>query len=70
MEFKNMFQPGKIGAMELKNRIALAPMVRNWATGDGMVTERVINHYAAVAAGGVGMIMLGAAYIEPLGRDF
>jgi 2,4-dienoyl-CoA reductase-like NADH-dependent reductase (Old Yellow Enzyme family) len=54
VEFKKMFEAGKIGTMTLKNRIALAPMVRNWATEEGLVTERLLNHYRTVAAGGGG----------------
>ena len=45
-------------------------MVRNWATNDGLVTERLLNNYAAIAAGGVGMIMLEACYVQPIGRGF
>ena len=70
MEFKKMFEAGEIGGMRLKNRIALAPMVRNWATQDGLVTERLLNHYTAIAGGGVGMIILEACYIHPLGKGF
>jgi len=70
MEFKKIFEPGEIGAMKLKNRIALAPMVRNWATPDGLVTERLLNHYTAIGGGGVGLIILEACYIHPLGRGF
>lgn len=70
MEFKKMFEPGQIGAMELKNRIALASMVRNWATQEGFVTERLINNFTAIAAGGVGMITLEACYVDPLGKGF
>ncbi len=70
MEFKKMFEPGKIGSMRLKNRIVCASMVRNWATGDGLVTERLVNGYGAIAAGGVGMIILGASYVNPIGRGF
>ena len=70
MEFREMFEPGEIGVMRLKNRIALAPMVRNWATQDGFVTERLLNHYTAIAGGGVGMIILEACYIHPLGKGF
>lgn len=70
MEFKKMFEPGKIGAMTLKNRIAVAPMVRNWATEEGLVTERLVHHYRTVAAGGVGMIILGASYVDPIGKGF
>ncbi len=70
MQFKKMFEPAEIGRMRVKNRIALAPMVRNWATTDGLVTERLLDHYAAIAAGGVGMIMLEACYVQPIGRGF
>ena len=70
MQFKKMFEPAEIGRMKVKNRIALAPMVRNWATTDGLVTERLLDHYAAIAAGGVGMIMLEACYVQPIGRGF
>jgi len=58
MEFKKMFESGEIGTMKLKNRIALAPMVRNWATQEGFVTERLLNNFTAIAAGGVGMTIL------------
>ena len=40
MEFKKMLEAGEIGGMRLKNRIALAPMVRNWATQDGLVKNQ------------------------------
>jgi 2,4-dienoyl-CoA reductase-like NADH-dependent reductase (Old Yellow Enzyme family)/thioredoxin reductase len=70
MEFKKMFEPGQIGSMRLKNRIVCPSMVRNWATEDGFVTERLVNGYATVAAGGVGMIILGASYVDPIGKGF
>ncbi len=70
MEFRKIFQGGRIGAMELKNRVVLAPMVRNWADEAGMVTQRMIEHYAAIAAGGMGMLLLEACFIEPIGRGF
>ena len=70
MEFKKMFEPGEIGGMKVKNRIALAPMVRNWATEDGLVTERLLDHYAVIAAGGAGLIILEACYVQPIGRGF
>ncbi len=70
MEFKKMSEPGQIGSLKTKNRIVCASMVRNWATDDGLVTERLINNYTAIAAGGVGMIILGACYVEPLGKGF
>jgi 2,4-dienoyl-CoA reductase-like NADH-dependent reductase (Old Yellow Enzyme family)/thioredoxin reductase len=70
MEFRKMLEPGQIGSMRLKNRIVCASMVRNWATEDGLVTERLVNGYATIAAGGVGMIILGTSYVDPIGRGF
>ena len=70
MEFKKMFELGEIGSMKVKNRIVCASMVRNWATEDGLVTERLLNNYTAIAAGGVGMIILGACYVNPIGKGF
>ena len=36
--FKNLFSPGKIGEMEVKNRLILAPMYVGSADADGFVT--------------------------------
>jgi 2,4-dienoyl-CoA reductase-like NADH-dependent reductase (Old Yellow Enzyme family)/NADH dehydrogenase FAD-containing subunit len=70
MTFKRMFEPGQIGTMELKNRLVCPPMVRNWATEDGEITDRLITHYAAIAAGGTGMIIVEASYTHPTGKGF
>ncbi|MFC1857552.1 FAD-dependent oxidoreductase [Thermodesulfobacteriota bacterium] len=70
MAFEKMFEPGRIGSMEVKNRIVCPPMVRNWCTDEGLVTDRLINNYAAVAAGGVGMIVVEAAFTHMIGRGF
>ncbi len=55
-----IFSPGKIGNLDLKNRI-----VRS-ATGecsavDGEVTDKYINVFTALAGGGAGMIISGSA---------
>lgn len=70
MVFKKMFDPGQIGTMAVKNRIVCPPMVRNWATVDGLATDRLINNYAAIAAGGVGMIVVEASFTHPIGKGF
>ena len=38
-QFKRLFEPVRIGQMELKNRIVMLPMENNYATEDGSVTE-------------------------------
>jgi 2,4-dienoyl-CoA reductase-like NADH-dependent reductase (Old Yellow Enzyme family)/thioredoxin reductase len=68
--FPELFKPGSIGKMELKNRIVMPPMVRNWATADGAITDRLLEHFAEVARGGVGFIIIEASYIEPRGKGF
>lgn len=71
MAFQKMFEAGYIGKMGLKNRIVLAPMVRNWATEEGAVTDRLISNYVAIAEGGVGMMIVEASYVShPVGKGF
>ncbi|MFH1003615.1 MAG: FAD-dependent oxidoreductase, partial [Chloroflexota bacterium] len=55
-----LFEPGKIGAMELKNRLIMAPMMSNQAH-DGYISDEQIAYYAERAKGGVGMVTCGAA---------
>ena len=51
--YPNLFKPIKIGTMEVKNRLFLAPM--GTAFGEHLVhkpTDRMAAYYAARAAGG------------------
>jgi len=34
-----LFTPIKIGSMEVKNRIVMAPMTTNWAPDDGAISQ-------------------------------
>ena len=63
-----LFSPLTIGPLELKNRIAMAPMATHYADETGAVTERLKNYYAERARGGAGLIILESGYIHPLGR--
>lgn len=63
-----VFEPFKIGTMELKNRIVMPPMGTNFAAEDGSVTERLKNYYVERAKGGVGLIIVEGAYVEPRGK--
>lgn len=66
--FAHLLSPGNIGTMKLKNRIVMSPMVRNFATTDGVITQSLIDHYAARAKGGAGLIIVEASYVQPSGR--
>ncbi|MFH1031877.1 MAG: FAD-dependent oxidoreductase [Chloroflexota bacterium] len=61
-EFKRLFEPGKIGKLELKNRILFAPMVTRYISNDGGVTDRLLAYYVERAQGGAGAIVTEAAY--------
>jgi 2,4-dienoyl-CoA reductase-like NADH-dependent reductase (Old Yellow Enzyme family)/thioredoxin reductase len=67
-QFKYLFTPIKVGTLTLKNRIVMPPMERNYATGDGHVTDRYLAHYEECAKGGVGLAVVEATYIDPAGR--
>ena len=56
---KHLFSPIKIGTMEVKNRIAMAPMGTGLGAPDGTLTEPIIDYYEARAKGGVGLIITG-----------
>lgn len=54
--FKKLFEPIKIGSIEISNRIAMAPMVTSYSDR-GSVSEQQLAYYAARAKGGVGLII-------------
>jgi len=62
--FEKLFNPGKIGEMEVKNRFILAPMFVCSADLDGFVTQRTIDYYAERARGGVGLAIVEYSYID------
>ncbi len=61
--FQNLLSPGRIGALELRNRIVMTPMGSNLAQEDGHVGERITRYYEARAQGGVGLVIVGVGAI-------
>lgn len=71
MECKNAaFQPGRIGKLELKNRLIVPAMVTNTCTADGLPTERFIQYHEEKAKGGWGMIITEDYAITPYAGGF
>jgi 2,4-dienoyl-CoA reductase-like NADH-dependent reductase (Old Yellow Enzyme family)/thioredoxin reductase len=69
MTFAKLFEPGRIGTMELKNRLIMPPMEPNFGSATGEVTDRMVNYYAARAKGGVGLIVTHIACVDyPVGK--
>ena len=60
MEYGNLFRPIKIGPIEIKNRIGMAPMNLFFSNPDGSASEQQMAYYAARAKGGVGLIVTEA----------
>lgn len=57
-QLKSLFQPIKVGEIELKNRLVMAAMtLGDWRGSEGQITERIKNFYAERAKGGVGFII-------------
>jgi 2,4-dienoyl-CoA reductase-like NADH-dependent reductase (Old Yellow Enzyme family) len=53
-----LFDPIKIGHLEIKNRIAFAPTGMGTAGPNGSITDQTICHYSARAKGGAGLIII------------
>jgi len=66
--FKKLFTPIKIGSMELKNRIAMAPMTTDYANPDETPSDRQIAYYSERAKGGAGLIGLEVVTVDPKHR--
>ena len=57
MEYSKLFSPIKIGNVEIKNRICMAPMLMDFGQFDGRTTEQLMNYYEERAKGGTGLIV-------------
>ncbi|WP_038048653.1 NADH:flavin oxidoreductase/NADH oxidase [Thermus caliditerrae] len=63
-----LFSPLGLRNVRLKNRLVLSPMCQYSATEKGEVTEWHLLHYPTRALGGVGLVLVEATAVEPLGR--
>lgn len=63
-----LFKPGKLGEIDVKNRIFMAPLTRNRADPDGTPYELAAKYYAQRAS--AGLIISEASQISPLGKGY
>jgi 2,4-dienoyl-CoA reductase-like NADH-dependent reductase (Old Yellow Enzyme family) len=61
-------RPWKMGTLEIKNALVRSATDEGLSTEIGAPTQRLINVLAALAKGGVGLIIAGTAYISRQGR--
>lgn len=63
--YKVLFEPMKIGSVEVKNKFFMAPMATIVQTDeDNSYTTQSTDYYVARAKGGVGLIITGANWVE------
>ena len=66
--FAHLLSPGRIGPLELRNRVVMPAMDQNSCTAEGLITDAVVTHYEERAAGGVGLLILETSAIAyPVG---
>ncbi|MFH1087217.1 MAG: FAD-dependent oxidoreductase [Chloroflexota bacterium] len=66
--FPRMFEPLRIGNLELKNRLVMAPMLTRYFAEGGGVSQRLVDYYVERARGGVGLIIPECSY--PCGEGY
>src|ERR1700742_4785680 len=64
-----LFDPLKIGDLELPNRVVMAPLTRNRSSGPGRVPNDLMRDYYAQRAG-AGLIISEATSVTPLGVGY
>lgn len=57
MKYETLFSPIKIGNVEIKNRICMAPMLMDFGQFDGRTTNQLMDYYEERAKGGTGLIV-------------
>jgi len=63
-----LFDPIQINGMKITNRFVRSATNDRRADLNGKVTDLLIDWYATLAAGGVGLIVTGHAYVTPNGK--
>lgn len=64
-KYPHLFSPIKIGETTVKNRVFMPPISTNLAD-KGYITDTLVEHYAARAKGGVGLIVTEVTTVEPV----
>lgn len=63
-KYAPLFQPIKIGKVEIKNRFLLSPMSTQYIDDNWIEERNAVEYFATRAKGGTGLIMTGCRYAE------
>ena len=61
---QKLFEPIKIGDVEIKNRIVMSPMALGFCEDDGTINDRFVEFYTQRAQGGAGLIIVVTGYFH------
>lgn len=62
--YERLLAPGRIGTLDVRNRIIMAPMGDLLANGDGSVSDNQIAYFEARARGGAGLLLVGSISVS------
>ena len=63
-EYPMLLKPGRMGPLDLDNRLVMAPMGTLNADENGYVTDRVLKFYIEQALGGFGLIVVECTFVD------
>jgi len=68
MGYEHLLSPGRIGSLELRNRLVMAPMGEELGDENGEVSDDQVAYLQARAKGGMAVVMLGSVGVaHPVG---
>ncbi len=67
MNYEKLFEPVRIGSMELKNRVIMGPLGTAMADENHWPTPRQVRYYEERAKGGVAMVMMEHTGVQEMG---
>ncbi len=68
MDNSILFTPGKIGSLELPNRLIRSATAERMADEEGRPRPKMYTLYEVLSRGGVGLIITGHMYVHPSGK--
>ena len=63
-QLHRLFSPITLGNVQVRNRIAMAPMATDFADEEGRVSQKLLDYHAARARGGVGLIIMEVTCVD------
>lgn len=63
------WEPTRLGRLELKNGLIMAPVKTAYGNPDGRVTDRHLTYYSNIAGGGAAMVILEPVAVTQSGKE-